>query len=72
MSDTNEKVTVKLPTFNGKKEKFEFWWRCFKVYAAVAKFSGSIKEKFDRDMPPDSDTVDKDPDVAELQEKALC
>ena len=71
MSETNEKVTVKLPTFNGKKEKFELWWWRFKAYTAVAKFGDSIKEKFDRDMPLDFETLDKDPVVAERQEKAL-
>jgi len=37
----------------------------------VAKFGDSIKEKFDRDMPPDYDTLDNDATVAERQEKAL-
>jgi hypothetical protein len=51
--------SAKLPVFDGKKEKFQLWWRRFKAYAAVHKFSEALRDGGDPDLPEtDSQVID--------------
>jgi len=50
-SETNDNKTVRVPTFNGDKEKFQAWWIRFKAYAKVAGFSTAITTDPEVDLP---------------------
>ena len=60
MSDMTGDKSAKLPTFDGKVDNFQLWWRRFKAYAGVNKFVEALNEKGDPDMPKD-DTTALDP-----------
>ena len=54
MSD-NDLSTTKVPVFNGKQSEFPVWWRRFKAYAKIKKFSKCLKSTAETDLP-DSET----------------
>ena len=51
----DESSTIKLPVFSGKDEDFPTWWRRFKAYGKVKKFSQCLKPEAETDLPA-SDT----------------
>ena len=70
MTDTYSERDTKLPTFDGKAEKFMMWWRRFKAYAQVHKFGAALQEGGDPDMPDAHNTQldeTKDEDKAKLK-----
>ena len=44
MSDSNTKMSISLPTFNGKDSEFAVFWPRFRAYATVKKFSKALTE----------------------------
>ena len=54
METTTEK-SVKLPQFDGSRDKFQIWWVRFAAYAMVYKFRKAIKDTADPDLPSSED-----------------
>ena len=50
--DSSQEKSVKLPTFDGDRSKFQLWWARFSAYAVVFKFSAALQQGGDPDMPP--------------------
>ena len=49
----HQQKTVKLPTFDGKQDKFLMWWVQFRAYATVHKFVEAIGDVEEDDMSAD-------------------
>ena len=57
MSDSEEETTTKvtsLPTFDGKKDKFQQYWTKFEGYANLNGFAAALEEGGE-DILPDTD-----------------
>jgi hypothetical protein len=50
--------SVKVPTFDGKRDSFQVWWMRFDAFAKAYKYHATIQEKAKADLPtteqPDS------------------
>ena len=72
--------SVRLLLFNGKAENFQIWWARFKAYAKMYKFSQSVKETIDPDLPSsetavlstDADTMAKQKLALDRNEEAMA
>ena len=67
MSDSEEETTTKvtsLPTFDGKKDKFQQYWTKFEGYANLNGFAAALEEGGE-DILPDTD----DEEVADKKAK---
>ena len=64
MSGDSSATSMKVPTFDGKKDKFQIWWTRFQAYASVKKFKEALEEQ--TDLPatkPDADSLDASDDT---------
>jgi hypothetical protein len=57
MSDSSDATmkSVKVPTFNGKKEAFQTWWIRFKAFANAYGFLPALSAKAEKDLPTAED-----------------
>ena len=55
--DSVETKSVKLPTFDGTKNKFQMWWVRFMAYATVCKFNAALQVNGEHDLPESEATV---------------
>jgi hypothetical protein len=57
MSDSTDATmkSVKVPTFNGKKEAFQTWWIRFKAFANAYGFLPALSAKAEKDLPTTED-----------------
>ena len=68
---SNDLVSIKLPTFDGKEGIFAMFWTRFKAYASMKGFLLAIQENAEADLPVDETTVlDPNDPVEAAQEKA--
>ena len=56
MMETTTEKSVRLPTFDGDRKKFQLWWTRFGAYATVYKFDQALRIDEDEDMPDAQDT----------------
>ena len=70
MATEREGSVVKLTVFSGKRQDYNDWWRTFKTFAAVHKFTEALVVQ--ADMPATEATgLSTDDDTKLLQEKAI-
>ena len=53
----DSKKSVRLPTFDGKKENYQYWWWCFKSYAGMYGFAACLKTTAETHLPNTEDEV---------------
>ena len=61
--------SVKLPTFDGKRESFHMWWTRFCSYAMMQKFSTCLKPIEEVDLPLDEEELSTDTDEEKAARK---
>ena len=66
---SSELKTVKLPTFDGKRESFHMWWTRFCSYAMMYKFSPCLKPIEEVDLPADEEELATDTDEEKAARK---
>ena len=71
MSDSPNEKSAHIPVFDGKLDSFQIWWRRFKAYANIHRFSESLAETGDPDLPT-SASIALDPNIDEDKPKILA
>jgi len=72
MSESKTESSVTLPKYDGKKERFRFWWDKFSAYAVAKKFDKAIKLSSESDLPDShDDAVDVSTDAGKKQSAAI-
>ena len=61
-----ERITIRLPQFDGDAGKFQVWWMRFRAYATMNKFVQAIGKTQEADLPAQEDAV---LDVTQAAEK---
>jgi hypothetical protein len=67
MSENNTKMSISLPTFNGKDSEFAVFWPRFRAYATVKKFSKALNEST-CGLPDDLNSANLSEDTKKLIE----